>query len=261
MMSQYFILLAVIAFAIGSSTVIGAAGGLLLRNLPHKYNDVILGSASGIMLAAAILGLIIPAATMPDAGYALLQCAAGVFCGAGLISVLDRITPHLHHIAGLDHGNEEAHADSRGMSKILLFISAIAIHKIPEGLAAGISFGTGELNDIITVAGSISLQNIPEAMVIIVPLLSIGVTVKRTILISVGIGVISMISTVAGFSLVAVMSGLLPFILSLAGGAMLYVVSDEMIPETHSHGYEKQATFALITGFMLIIILQQVLPE
>lgn len=260
-MSQYMMLLAVIALAIGLSTVIGALGGLLLRSLPHKYNDMILGSASGIMLAAAILGLIIPAATMENASHALIQCVAGVFCGALIISVLDRITPHLHHIAGLDQSSEEAHTDTRGMSKILLFISAIAIHKIPEGLAAGISFGTGELNDIITVAGGITLQNIPEAMVIIVPLLSIGVTVKRTILISIGIGLISMVSTIAGFSLVTAMSGLLPFILSLAGGAMLYVVSDEMIPETHSHGYEKQATFAMIAGFMLIIILQQVLPE
>ena len=258
-MSQYLNLLAVMALAIGLSSVVGAVAGLLLRRIRHKYHDMILGAAAGIMLAAAVLGLIIPAAEMEIPG-ALWMTVLGTVCGALLISVLDRITPHLHHIAGLDHAPEESHADAGSMSKTLLFISAIAIHKIPEGLAAGISFGTGELNDILTVSGSIALQNIPEAMVIIVPLLAIGVAVKRTLLISAGIGLISMISTVTGFGLVAVMQGLLPLILAFAGGAMLYVVSDEMIPETHAHGNEKPATFSLIAGFMLIVALQQLLP-
>ena len=145
------------------------------------------------------------------------------------------------------------------LSSFMLSIS-LAVAAIPEGLAAGVSFGTGELNDVLTVAGSISLQNIPEAMVIIAPLLAVGVTMRRTILISVGIGVISMAATLLGFALVSLFNGALPFILSLAGGTMLYVVSDEMIPETHSHGFEKESTFALIGGFMLILILQQVIP-
>jgi len=255
-MSQVVLLLAITASAIGISTVVGAFGGLLVRELDRKYNDMILGAAAGIMLAAAVLGLIGPAASM-DLPYALWLAVAGVFAGALLISFLDRITPHLHHLAGLDH--EEAHTHNHGVGKTLLFISAIAIHKIPEGLAAGISFGTENLGDIITVAGSISLQNVPEAMVIIAPLLSIGVTVRRALAISAGIGLISMIAAVAGFGLVSVIHTLLPFILAFAGGTMLYVVSDEMIPETHSHGYEKQATFALLAGFMLILILQQVL--
>ena len=258
-MSQYLNLLAVMALAIGLSTVVGAAAGLLLRRVHHRYHDMILGAAAGIMLAAAVLGLIMPAAEMKIPG-ALWMTVLGTACGALLISVLDRITPHLHHIAGLDHAPEEQHSNSGSMSKTLLFISAIAIHKIPEGLAAGISFGTEDLSDILMVSGSIALQNIPEAMVIIVPLLAIGVSVKRTLLISAGIGMISMVSTVAGFGMVAVMQGFLPLILAVAGGAMLYVVSDEMIPETHAHGNEKPATFSLIAGFMLIVILQQLLP-
>ena len=258
-MDQYWKLLMIMSLAVGGSTVAGAIGGLLLRKIRHQYNDMILGSAAGIMLAAAVLGLILPAAEM-ESPYALLLTVTGVAGGALLISVLDRITPHLHHIAGLDHAPEERHADPGSMSKTLLFMSAIAIHKIPEGLAAGISFGTGDMGDILMVSGSIALQNIPEAMVIIVPLLTLGVSVRRTLLIAAGIGVISMVSTVAGFGLVSVMHGLLPMILAFAGGAMLYVISDEMIPETHAHGYEKQATFSLIAGFMLIVVLQQLLP-
>ena len=182
---------------------------------------------------------------------------AGVFAGAFLISFIDRITPHLHRIAGIE---QEKHLHNSHIAKTLLFIAAIAIHKIPEGIAAGVSFGTGRLNDVLTVAGSISLQNIPEAMVIISPLLAAGVKMKRTIIISCGIGFISMLSTLAGFALVSAIKAGLPFILSVAGGTMLYVVSDEMIPETHSHGFEKESTFALISGFMLIVVLQQLLP-
>ena len=255
-MKNYIALFTVVTIAVGLSTVVGAVGGLLIRNLHHKYHDIILGAASGIMLAAAILGLISPAAESNAPG-ALIMTVAGVFTGAVIVSVLDKITPHLHRLAGVD---QESHINNRSTAKTLLFITAIAIHKIPEGLAAGVSFGTGELSDILTVAGSISLQNIPEAMVIIAPLLAVGVKMRRTILISAGIGVISMAATLAGFALVSLFNSALPFILALAGGTMLYVVSDEMIPETHSHGFEKESTFALIGGFMLILILQHIIP-
>ena len=254
-MKNYLSLLMIVAVSSGASTVIGAAGGLLVRNLSHKFHDIMLGAASGVMLAAAVLGLIFPAAEMELPG-ALAMTVAGVFAGAAIVSVLDKITPHLHRLAGVDH---EEHLHNSGTAKTLLFIAAIALHKIPEGLASGVSFGTGNLSDILTVAGSITLQNIPEAMVVIAPLLTIGVTVKRSLLISCGIGAVSMISTLAGFALVSIFSFVLPFMLSLAGGTMLYVVSDEMIPETHSHGCEKESTFALIAGFMLILVLQKVL--
>ena len=146
------------ALAVGISTVIGTGFGVLIRRIPHKYNDLILGCASGIMLAAAILGLIMPAAET-EGQYILLMVIAGVLSGAFLVSILDRITPHLHRLAGLD---QETHTNNTGTGKVLLFISAIAIHKLPEGLAAGVSFGTGNTGDILTVTGSIALQNIPE---------------------------------------------------------------------------------------------------
>ena len=131
------------AAAVGISTVFGTVFGVLIRKIPHKYNDLILGGASGIMLAAAILGLIVPAMEGP-AKSALPMTIGGVFAGALLVSILDKITPHLHKLAGLD---QEEHVNNSGTGKILLFISAIAIHKLPEGLAAGVSFGTGNTGD------------------------------------------------------------------------------------------------------------------
>ncbi len=244
------------ALGMGLSTVIGTAAGLCFRNVPHRTNDAVLGTASGIMLGAAIFGLILPASTTGSLHTALPMTIGGVFLGAFLVSLLDRITPHLHRLAGLD---QESHAHNAGDGKILLFVAAIALHKLPEGVAAGVSFGTGNAGDILTVTGSLALQNVPEAMVIAAPLLAIGVSARRTLGIAGGIGVISIVSMVTGYFLVSVASGILPLILALAGGAMLYVISDEMIPETHAHGYEKSATFAMIAGFLFVLVAQRVL--
>lgn len=250
-------LFAITALAVGISTVAGTAFGVLIRKIPHKYNDLILGCASGIMLAAAILGLIVPASET-EGRYVMLMTICGVLAGALLVSILDRLTPHLHKLAGLD---QEEHSNHAGTSKVLLFISAIAIHKLPEGLAAGVSFGTGDTGDILTVTGSIALQNIPEAIVIVAPLLAIGVTIRRTLLISIAIGCISMIGMGIGYGLISITGFLMPFFLAFAGGTMLYVISDEMIPETHAHGFEKQATFSMIGGFLLVLVLQKLMEN
>ena len=231
----------------------GVLAGLLFRHIPHRLNDIVLGFAAGVMLAASILGLIAPAFEV-QGGILLALC--GTFAGAGLISILDRLVPHLHRIAGID---TETHRSNGSIGKALLFVTAIALHKIPEGLATGVSFGTGDIGDIITVAGSMSLQNIPEAIVIVTPLFAIGVAEGRILCISLAIAAVSVASVLAGCALTAVFAGAMPFMLASAGGAMLYVISDEMIPETHSHGYEKPATFALISGLLLVIILQRLL--
>ena len=145
------------------------------------------------------------------------------------------------------------------MDKTLLFVAAIALHKVPEGIATGVSFGSGDMGGALTVAGSISLQNIPEAIVVVAPLFAIGVTYLRVVCISLAIAALSIMSVLTGCVLANVFSGVMPFMLAAAGGAMLYVISDEMIPETHSHGYEKPATFALISGFVLVVVLQRLL--
>lgn len=242
----------VTALGVGGATVVGALIGFIFKKIPHKYNDLILGFAAGVMLAASVIGLIIP-----SIGYAgnngVLVAVAGIIFGAMFLNLLDGIVPHLHNMAGVD---TERHAqNSQQVSKILLFVIAIAIHNLPEGLAAGVSFGTGNISDAITVAGGIALQNIPEGMVIIAPMLAVGISKKRTFLIALSTGLIEVFGTLIGYFAVTVSRFILPFALAFAGGTMLYVISDEMIPETHSHGYERGATYALIIGFAVMLLL------
>ncbi len=242
--------------AVSSSTIAGIILGLIVRKIPHRFNDTILGFAAGVMLGAAILGLLLPSLSQgTSAGLTL--AIAGAFIGALLISTLDKVVPHLHRLAGID---TEAH-NNRSIGKILLFVSAIALHKIPEGLATGVSFGTGISGEGLTVASAMALQNIPEAVVIVAPLLAIGVTPLRVISISLCIAIVSIISVISGMLLIDSFAVLTPFMTAAAGGAMLYVISDEMIPETHSHGHEKEATFALLSGLILVIVLQNLLEK
>jgi ZIP family zinc transporter len=247
-------ILSIVLLSIGGSTVAGVLAGLLFRHIPHRLNDIVLGFAAGVMLAASVLGLIAPAFEIDDGSILIALC--GTFTGAVFISMLDRIVPHLHRIAGLD---TEPHRSNGSISRTLLFVTAIALHKIPEGLATGVTFGTDDVCDILTVAGSISLQNIPEAIVIVTPLFAIGIAAGRVLCISLAIATTSIVSVLVGCALASVFSAAMPFMLGAAGGAMLYVISDEMIPETHSHGYEKPATFALIAGLLLVVILQRLL--
>jgi ZIP family zinc transporter len=243
-------ILSMVLLSMGGSTVLGVLCGLCVRRISHKWHDAVLGFAAGVMLAAAVLGLLEPA--FGDAGNLMLP-VAGTVAGAGLISLLDRLVPHLHRIAGLD---TEEHRANGSISKTLLFVAAIALHKIPEGLATGVSFGAEETGDIVMVAAAMSLQNIPEAFVIVAPVFMLGVRARRVVLLSCAIAGISMVSVVAGFALVSVFSSAVAFLLAMAGGAMLYVISDEMIPESHAHGFEKPATFSLIAGFLLVMVLQ-----
>ncbi len=237
------------------ATIIGSLAGFLIKELPHKWNDTVLGYCAGIMLAASTLGLIVPAFGMCE-GWEMWIVVAGVMAGALFLNVLDFVTPHLHHITGLD---PEEHMNNSSLNHILLFVMAIAIHKLPEGMAAGVSMN-GISGDTASWAVSfgIALQNIPEGMVIIAPLLLAGVSKIRTMVISLAIGLLEIVGVWIGFGMGSISATLLPAMLGFAGGAMLYVTSDEMIPETHAHGYQKQATYALLLGFMTLVILEKV---
>ena len=139
------------------------------------------------------------------------------------------------------------------LSKVMLFVAAIAIHNLPEGIAAGVGFGSGNMAEALTIAGAIALQNIPEGMVIISPMLLAGVSKRRAFILALITGLIEVLGTFIGYFAVTIASAILPFALAFAGGAMLYVISDEMIPETHAHGSERGATYALILGFCLML--------
>ncbi len=238
------------AFGVGGASVIGAIFGFLFKKISHKFSDIVLSFAAGVMLAASVIGLILPSLEY-GGKLSLLVTIIGVFCGAFCVNLIDKIVPHLHRLTGVD---QESHPDKTAqLNKVLLFVIAIAIHNLPEGIAAGVGFGTGNMADAITIAGGIALQNIPEGMVIITPMIAAGISRRRTFLIAVATGAIEVIGTLLGYFAVTVSTAILPFALAFAGGTMLYVISDEMIPETHAHGSERGATYSLLAGFCLMI--------
>ncbi|MBQ8174463.1 MAG: ZIP family metal transporter [Clostridia bacterium] len=238
------------ALGVGGATVIGALLGFLFKKPSHKFQDVILSFAAGVMLAAAVFGLIMPSLEF-GGSFAVLITIGGLFCGAVCLNLIDRLVPHLHKMTGV---GEEAHPEATAkLNKVLLFVIAIAIHNLPEGIAAGVSFGTGDLGQALTVAGGIALQNIPEGMVIIAPMIAGGISRRRTFLIALMTGVVEVIGTLIGYFAVSISTVILPFALAFAGGTMLYVISDEMIPETHAHGNEREATYSLLVGFAVMM--------
>ena len=242
------------ALGVGGATVIGALIGFAFKNISHKFSDIVLSFAAGVMLSAAVIGLILP--SLEHGGkLGILVTVAGVFVGAFALSLIDKIVPHLHKLAGddiEDHNNAN-------LGKVLLFVSAIAIHNLPEGIAAGVGFGSGNAAQALVIAGGIALQNIPEGMVIIGPMLAAGVKPKRTLVIAMMTGLVEVVGTLIGYFAVSVATVILPFALAFAGGTMLYVISDEMIPETHAHGSQRGATYALLVGFCLMLVVDVLL--
>lgn len=237
------------ALGVGGATFIGSILGFIFKKISHKFSDIVLSFAAGVMLSAAVLGLIIPSIEY-GGDYGIIITVIGVFAGAFSLNLIDKLVPHLHKLVGNDI--EEHH--NADLSKVLLFVMAIAIHNLPEGIAAGVGFGSGDTNQALLIAGGIALQNIPEGMVIIGPMLSAGVSQKKTLVVALITGLVEVIGTLIGYFAVSVASVILPFALAFAGGTMLYVVSDEMIPETHAHGCECGATYALLAGFCVMLI-------
>ena len=237
------------ALGVGGATVIGAVLGVIFKEISHKFSDIVLSFAAGVMLAASVLGLILPSLEY-GGEWGIVTTVAGIFVGALALNLIDKMVPHLHRMVGSDI---EEHGDSGKLSKVLLFVAAIAIHNLPEGIAAGVGFGSGNTAEALLIAGGIALQNIPEGMVIIGPMLAAGVDLKKTFLIAAATGVVEIIGTLLGFFAVSISAAILPFALAFAGGTMLYVISDEMIPETH-HGETQGVTYALLVGFCVMLI-------
>lgn len=202
------------------------------------------------MLAAAVFGLVLESLEC-GGKYSIIVTVIGVFFGAVCVNLIDKLVPHLHKLTGAD---QESHpSKTEQLNKVLLFVIAIAIHNLPEGIAAGVGFGTGNTGEALTIAGGIALQNIPEGMVIIAPMLASGMKKGRTFVIALMTGVVEVIGTLLGYFAVSISTAILPFALAFAGGTMLYVISDEMIPETHAHGNERGATYSLLVGFCVML--------
>ena len=237
------------AIGVGGATVFGAVIGFIFKKYSHKFSDIILSFAAGVMLAAAVFGLILPS-DEKGGKYGLLVTIAGIFTGALCLNLFDKLVPHLHKLIGED---TEVHHNAH-LNKVMLFVIAIAIHNLPEGIAAGVGFGSGDMSHAFMIAGGIALQNIPEGMVIIAPMLSAGVKPGKTFLCALFTGLVEVVGTFMGYFAVSISTAVLPFGLAFAGGTMLYVISDEIIPETHAHGNERGATYALLAGFCVMLV-------
>jgi ZIP family zinc transporter len=236
------------ALGVGGATLVGAVIGFVFKKISHKFSDIVLSFAAGVMLAAAVLGLIMPSLEYSNK-FPLLVTVIGIFAGALALNFIDKLVPHLHKLAGIE---SEEHKKTN-LNKVFLFVTAIAIHNLPEGIAAGVGFGSGDTSQALIIAGGIALQNIPEGMVIIAPMLAAGVTPKKTLACAMITGFVEVVGTMLGYFAVSISALILPFALAFAGGTMLYIISDEMIPETHAHGSERGATYALLVGFCLML--------
>lgn len=233
----------------GLLTGLGSLPVLFIKkDISFKYIDALLGFAAGVMLAATFFSLIVP--SLEKGG--VLITVIGIITGAIFLSILDKIIPHVHFIKG----NE---GPSSRLKKIWLFIYAITLHNLPEGLAVGVGFGSSDFRSGLIIATAIGLQNMPEGLAVSLPLIAEGYSKKKALGISFLTGLFEPFMALIGYLLVRIFIKILPFALSFAGGAMLYVISDEIIPESHKSGFEKEATFSIIIGFIIMLILDYLL--
>lgn len=239
------------ALGVGGATIFGAVLGLFFKRMSKRSENAVLAFAAGVMMAAAMIGLIFPALEY-GGKYGVLTATAGIFLGALSVNLLDMLLPFVLRLAGRE-------SEGQGLRGVLLFVGAIAIHNLPEGVAAGVGFGTGEIGDAMLIATAVALQNIPEGMIVFLAMLSAGISRWRTFFIAAMTGVVEIVGTFIGYFAVSISSAVLPFALAFAGGTMLYVISDELIPDTHSREGGHLATYFLLIGFTFMLIFDAII--
>jgi zinc transporter, ZIP family len=231
----------------GLATGLGGLGLLVVRRPSERLLDVLLGATGGIMLAAAVFSLLVPA--LEDGTVA--EVVAGFVVGAGALAVLDAFIPHLHaRLPERGHPRQERRA--------VLLLSALTIHNIPEGLAVGVAFAAGGPELGVPIAIAIAVQNVPEGFAAAAPLLSAGASVWVAVAFAAATGLVEPPAAFLGYAIAESVSALLPFTLAFAGGAMVYVVVDEMLPESRENGHEREATGGVVVGFAVMMILDNV---
>lgn len=254
--------LACVLAAVGTAT--GAVPALWMRPLSRSLEVAALASAAGLMLAAATLGLLGAAFELIDANgigrTGRLGLIVAFVLGVGVIAMLNRVLPHEHFVKGTEGGlrGGVAHA-GWSHARIWLLIIAIAIHNVPEGLAVGAGFGAPDNPTAWPVAAGITLQNVPEGLVVATSLRVLGYTRGFAALTAASTGVLEFAGGMLGLGAGALFAGMVPPLLSVAAGAMVYVVGGEIIPESHRHGLENTAALSLIAGFVVFLLLDLVL--
>jgi ZIP family zinc transporter len=246
--------------AAGLATAVGALPVLIFRSISEPLNDGLLGFSAGVMLAASFFSLIIPAMTYAEADLhgkvaAVTLVMTAVMLGAISLALINRYVPHEHFIIG------RAGIESSTLRRIWLFVIAITLHNFPEGLAVGVGFGTGDIAQGTVLAIGIGLQNVPEGLAVAAALLSLRYSRLMAVLVGAASGLVEPIGGALGVFAVAVSKPLLPWGLGFAAGAMLFVISNEIVPETHRKGHEELATFGLIIGLVVMIFLDVTLTK
>ena len=231
------------ALAVGGATMLGALGGYCFRGAADRAGgQTAMAFAAGMMLSAAVAGLILP--SLAGGGpWAFPVTAAGILSGAAFLLLLERLAARMQRLSGLEGGA------SPRTRRVLLFVAAMAIHNFPEGLAAGVGFGTEDVPRALAIAGGIALQNLPEGMVLIAPMLQAGIPPRRTLALAMSTGAVEIVGTLLGYGTVSLSAAALPFLLAFAGGAMLYIICDDMIPACQG----SKSVCILLTGFCLML--------
>ena len=231
----------------GLATGAGALPVLFTRRISDRFLDIMLGFAAGVMLAATSFSLLVPSVELGGPWVAVL----GLLLGAVVLHLIDRFIPHFSPAFGVE-------GPPSRLSRVWLFVLAITIHNFPEGLAVGVSFGSGDVAAGFVIATAIGLQNMPEGLAVAVPLVREGYSRRRALWYGTLTGLVEPLGGLLGAAIVAISRPILPWGLAFAAGAMLFVIADEMIPESHRKGYKREATFGLIAGFIVMMLLDTI---
>ena len=241
------------ALGVGGATLLGAVIGLVFKKTGKGFADGALSFAAGVMLVAAMLGLILPSINY-GGKYGIIICISGIFIGAICVNLLDLWLLRVFNkrLCFSDSGTGDR------IRRVLLFVTVIGIHNLPEGVAAGVGFGTDDPMGGVFIATAIALQNIPEGMAVIVAMLGVGMKKSRTFFLAAITGMVEIVGTFIGYFAVNLSEKLLPFALAFAGGNMLYVIADEMIPSSHAED-NKWPTYFILVGFSIMLILNEII--
>ena len=241
-----------------AATAIGAVAAIALRDIAARTQDIMLGFAAGMMLAASSFSLILPGIEAAQALYGnqlLAACVvvAGLGLGVALMVGLDRFVPHEHEKSG------RRGPEAQRINRVWLFVLAITLHNLPEGMAIGVSFANGDMKVGLPLTTAIAIQDIPEGLAVALALRVTGISALRAALIAVGSGLMEPIGAIVGLGISSSFALGYPIALGLAAGAMIFVVSHEVIPETHRNGHETPATLGLMLGFGVMMFLDTAL--
>ena len=238
----------------GLATGVGALPVLFYKQITHKTLNTMLGAAAGVMLAATAFSLIVPGIKVGNQlwpGYGVYVVAAGIMVGAGFLVLADQWLPYEKYL--------QPGESFDSLRKVWLFIAAVSLHNLPEGGAVGVSFGAGDWHNGVALATAVALQNIPEGLAVAMPLVALGYRREQAVLIATLTGLIEPIGGVLGVIMASAFLPLMPIGMAFAAGAMLFVISDDIIPETQSRGKARYATFAMMGGFILMMILDNLM--